>query len=240
MKTAIFTKQEKRIIGSLLIVFVLALLGITPSLIKACNNCREDKCEYTDILDTSNFVDITTKNNIDLCQWAIMAYENDWGYVYGTWGNALTETAFENRLAQYPIIVGEHESFIRRNYIGKRVTDCAGLIKGYCWYTPQSRIIEYCGGEMPDLGANKMIDNAVVKGEIDTIPEILGLAVWADGHIGVYIGEGWVIEAMGTLEGVCKTRLDDRPWTHWCKLPYIEYSDEAKLPQSNDSDLSES
>lgn len=89
---------------------------------------------------------------------------------------------------------------------------------------------------MPDLGANRMIDNAVEKGEIETIPEILGLAVWADGHIGVYIGNGWVIEAMGTVEGVCKTRLDDRPWTHWCKLPYIEYDDNAKLPPISESD----
>ena len=30
------------------------------------------------------------------------------------------------------------------------------------------------------------------------MPDIPGLAVWHDGHIGVYIGDGYVIEAMNT------------------------------------------
>lgn len=32
--------------------------------------------------------------------------------------------------------------------------------------------------------------NASVSGTIDTMPDIPGLAVWHDGHIGVYIGDG--------------------------------------------------
>ncbi len=39
-------------------------------------------------------------------------------------------------------------------------------------------------------GANGMFENAKVKGTIDTIPEVPGLAVWSDGHIGIYIGNG--------------------------------------------------
>ena len=35
-----------------------------------------------------------------------------------------------------------------------------------------------------------MFANATVKGTIDTIPEIPGLAVWHEGHIGIYIGNG--------------------------------------------------
>ena len=31
------------------------------------------------------------KNNLGLVQWAIQAHENGWGYVYGTYGNVLTE-----------------------------------------------------------------------------------------------------------------------------------------------------
>lgn len=78
MTKSIFTKQEKRIIVALLAVFILALLGLTPSLLKSCANCRQsckEDQEYKDAIDTSNFVDITKKNNIDLCQWAIMAYK---------------------------------------------------------------------------------------------------------------------------------------------------------------------
>ena len=64
---------------------------------------------------------------------------------------------------------------------------------------------------------------ATVTGTIDTIPEVPGLAVWRDGHIGVYIGGGYVIEAMGTRYGVVKTKLGERGFTHWLEIPYIDY-----------------
>ena len=50
-----------------------------------------------------------------------------------------------------------------------------------------------------------------------------GLAVWHDGHIGVYIGDGYVIEAMNTKKGVVKTKLEGRGWTHWLQIEYINY-----------------
>ena len=65
--------------------------------------------------------------------------------------------------------------------------------------------------------------NRVWGQAIDTMPDIPGLAVWHDGHIGVYIGGGQVIEAMGTKYGVVKTELANRGWTHWLKIPYINY-----------------
>lgn len=176
------------------------------------------------LIDTSGFVDVNTKNNLDLVNWAKIAYDNQWGYVYGTWGNKLTQTLLDNKSSQYPEYVREKYQFIEQNYMGRRVTDCVGLIKGYCWYSQTDGFV-YGSNDMPDIGANRMIENADKKGTIDTIPEIPGLAVWKKGHIGVYIGDGWVIEAMGTLDGVKKTRLVDRTWTHWCQIPYIEYLD---------------
>ena len=65
--------------------------------------------------------------------------------------------------------------------------------------------------------------NATVSGTIDTMPDIPGLAVWHDGHIGVYIGDGYVIEAMNTKKGVVKTKLEGRGWTHWLQIEYINY-----------------
>ena len=73
------------------------------------------------------------------------------------------------------------------------------------------------------FGANQMYYSATESGTIDTMPDIPGLAVWHDGHIGVYIGGGQVIEAMGTKYGVVKTELANRGWTHWLKIPYINY-----------------
>jgi len=47
--------------------------------------------------------------------------------------------------------------------------------------------------------------------------------LWKSGHAGVYIGGGYAIEAMGTSKGVVKTKVSDRNWQGWGKLPYIDY-----------------
>ena len=174
-------------------------------------------------IDVSAFVDPTTKNATDLVTYAINAYESGWGYVWGTFGSVLTEGLFQAKLEQYPDGVGNFEDFIRDNWVGRRTTDCCGLIKGYGWLDPETMSINYGTNGMPDLSANQMYYNASESGTIDTIPEIPGLAVWHDGHIGVYIGNGFVIEAMGTKYGVVKTQLEGRGWTHWLKVEYINY-----------------
>ena len=179
---------------------------------------------YSVELDISGFTDPTTKNAADLVAYAIHAWESGWGYVWGTYGNVLTDSLFEYKLEQYPDGVGNYEAFIEANWLGGRTTDCVGLIKGYGWLDPDTLTIGYATNGMPDYGANQMYRSASVSGTIDTIPEVPGLAVWCDGHIGVYIGNGEVIEAMGTRYGVVKTKLADRNWTHWLEIEYINYN----------------
>ena len=174
-------------------------------------------------LDISAFTDPTTKNAADLVTYAIHAWESGWGYVWGTYGCVLTDSLFAYKLEQYPDGVGNYEDFIRENWLGGRTTDCVGLIKGYGWLNPDTMTIDYGTNGMPDLGANQMYYSASVSGTIDTMPDIPGLAVWHDGHIGVYIGNGEVIEAMGTKYGVVKTELAGRGWTHWLQIEYINY-----------------
>lgn len=178
---------------------------------------------YSVALDISGFTDPATKNATDLVAYAIHAWESGWGYVWGTYGNVLTDSLFDYKLEQYPDGVGNYEDFIEANWLGGRTTDCVGLIKGYGWLDPDTLTIGYATNGMPDYGANQMYRSASVSGTIDTIPEIPGLAVWCDGHIGVYIGNGEVIEAMGTKYGVVKTKLADRNWTHWLEIEYISY-----------------
>lgn len=178
---------------------------------------------YSVALDISGFTDPTTKNATDLVAYAIHAWESGWGYVWGTYGNVLTDSLFDYKLEQYPDGVGNYENFIEATWLGGRTTDCVGLIKGYGWLDPDTLTIGYATNGMPDYGANQMYRSASVSGTIDTIPEIPGLAVWCDGHIGVYIGDGEVIEAMGTKYGVVKTKLADRNWTHWLEIEYISY-----------------
>ena len=174
-------------------------------------------------LDISTFTDPTTKNAADLVTYAIHAWESGWGYVWGTYGNVLTDSLFAYKLEQYPDGVGAYADFIRANWLGGRTTDCVGLIKGYGWLNPETLTIDYATNGMPDLGANQMYYSASVSGPIDTMPDTPGLAVWHDGHIGVYIGDGYVIEAMNTKNGVVKTQLEGRGWTHWLEIEYINY-----------------
>ena len=174
-------------------------------------------------LDTSQFTNPAGKNADDLVQYALHAYQEHWSYVWGTFGLVLTASLFEAKLAQYPDALADNADFIRQTWVGGRTTDCVGLVKGYGWLDAETEEIVYNTNGMPDISANEMYHAATVSGTIDTIPETLGLAVWYDGHIGVYIGGGEVVEAMGTRSGVVKTKLEGARWTHWLKIPYISY-----------------
>ena len=174
-------------------------------------------------LDASDFINPSEKNAEDLAAYVTHAWASGWGYVWGTFGQTLTESLLESKIRQYPDGVGNYEDFIRSKWLGGRTADCVGLIKGYGWLDTDSMSIRYGTNGMPDIGADTMYRNASVKGPIGTIPETPGLAVWKSGHIGVYIGNGEVIEAMGTNYGVVKTQLTDRNWTAWLEIPYIQY-----------------
>ena len=179
-------------------------------------------------INTSNYVDPSTKNNLDLVKWSEFAADKGWGYVWGTYGTVLSPDFLESKIIQYPDEVGGKEDFIRENWLGKRTADCVGLIKGYSWYDTASQMTILVSNGMPDIGADTMYETATEKGTIDTIPEIPGLAVWKEGHIGVYIGEGKVVEAYGTTSGVIRSELANGGWTHWLKIPYISYIEQEE------------
>lgn len=174
-------------------------------------------------IDTSGYVDATIKNNLDLVTWANNAANNHWGYVYGTYGTVLDKTMLELKAQQYPDMVGNNVDLITANWLGKRTADCVGLIKGYSWYDTENKKTVIGSNGMPDIGADKMFENANEKGTIDTLPEIPGLAVWHEGHIGIYIGNGEVVQAANTQVGVVRTKVSATAWTNWLKIPYIEY-----------------
>ena len=189
--------------------------------------------DHDNTIDISGFIDPSTKNNLDLAAYAIQAWENNWGYVWGTYGNVLTRALFDYKKQQYPDGVGNYADFIESCWLGRRTADCIGLIKGYGWLDTDSMTIGYATNGMPDYGADQMYQackNAGTRntdyGDISTMPEVPGLMLWKNGHAGVYIGGGYAIEAMGTRKGVVKTEVSGRGWQGWGKLPYINYLEE--------------
>lgn len=179
-------------------------------------------------INTSAFTDPNTKNAHDLAEWAKQAYAKKWGYVYGTYGEVLTESILTAKASQYPEQVGDNEEFIRSHWLGVRTADCIGLIKGYAWYNCDTGEIDYRSNGVTDMGSDSMLDMATEKGTIDTMPDIPGIAVWKAGHIGVYVGDGQTIHAANTELGVIMTPLEKSSWTHWLKIPYISYADDAE------------
>jgi len=163
--------------------------------------------------------------NFGLVEFVKVARDTRAGYVYGTIGETLTEKILEAKLAQYPQRIEPYLDFIRSNYIGKITYDCGGMIKAYIWLNDD---IPDTYDHNNDTSANGMFNKASIKGTIDTMSDTPGLCVRFDGHIGVYIGNGKVIEARGTKYGVVETSLKDRGWTHWLECPYITYTKTTK------------
>ncbi len=173
---------------------------------------------------SATLTDPDTKNSRDLAAFAEEAWNRQWGYVWGTFGDVLTEELLLYKQEQYPEDLAEREEFIRETWMNRRTADCVGLIKAYAWYDPESGAIGYCDGDFPDWGTDDLFAAAEEKGPLSTIPEIPGIVVFREGHVGIYMGNDIVIESKGTEYGVVKTKLSESDFTHWMKCPYIEYN----------------
>lgn len=143
-------------------------------------------------------------------------------YWYGTFGQAASKELYIQKKNQYP---QQYEW----EYGGEtaKVHDCVGLIKGYLWGDgPEDAAPVYNAAQ--DKSANAMYTACKTKGEIATMPDVPGILVFLPGHVGVYIGDGEVIEARSRRYGVYKTKLADRPWKTWGYCPYVTYEAEQK------------
>ena len=141
-------------------------------------------------------------------------------YWYGTFGQGASKALFEQKKNQYPKQYGWE-------YGGEtaKVHDCVGLIKGYLWCDdPQDTEPTYNAAQ--DKSANALYTACKTKGEMATMPDVPGILVFFDGHVGVYIGNGEVIEARSRRYGVYTSKLADRPWKTWGYCPYVTYEKE--------------
>lgn len=150
-------------------------------------------------------------------------------YWYGTYGQILNSAVWRDNSKRYPKYYSDARKATARGRgdYGKKGHDCSGLLKGALWTFPQAFNMpaKYTASE--DMDANTMVKTASESGPINTIPEIEGLAVWKNNHIGIYIGGGKVIEAKGFDYGVVESKLSDTKWTKWAKLSFVDYAEEV-------------
>lgn len=162
---------------------------------------------------------------------AMLDYQSP--YWFGTFGQIASEELYLEKKRQYRDQYEKWDKYSFESQYGKKVHDCIGLIKGYLMnptinddgYVKDPTVPSKYNSKY-DISANMLEQRAKEKGDISSIPEIVGLVVWKSGHDGVYIGNGWVIEERGHTYGTVKTRLADRPWTKWLKHPDIQYIEE--------------
>ena len=129
-------------------------------------------------------------------------------YVYGMKGEVLTLAKYNSLKAQHGSLVWDSD----RKKIGKVCCDCSGLIS---WYTGIIR------------GSTQYKELAKKVYPISTIKEApIGAAVWKQGHIGVYIGNGEYIAEDGSAYGCRKNKLSNASFTHWFKIIDIQYIEE--------------
>lgn len=145
-------------------------------------------------------------------------------YWYGTYGSAASKSLFDAKKKQYPKY---YTWSYQEKWAGMKVHDCVGLIKGYLWSnSPTDTKPKY--NKNQDVSANGMKAACKVKGNISTMPDVAGVLVFFDGHVGVYEGNGYVIEARGHAFGVVRTKLKSRPWKYWGYCPWISYGSAAQ------------
>ncbi|MEA4929478.1 MAG: peptidoglycan-binding domain-containing protein [Candidatus Limiplasma sp.] len=172
-------------------------------------------------------------------------------YWYGTCLYKATSSLLSRKTSQYPSsYAASRTARYRQDVAAKKVVaDCIGAAKGYAWTGGGIGVLEAIGTDAsfsskygsngcPDKGANGMFTYAKSKGmdwgAIGTLPEIVGLALYKSGHVGYYVGNGYAIEWKGFSYGCVKTKVAGRGWTHWYKLPFIQYGNDP-IPTIDDT-----
>lgn len=144
-----------------------------------------------------------------------IALSQGWGYVLGGQGEVFTPDLARHwgsiKLGGKGLPYFQNDC---AKWYGSKVVDCSGLI------------VEAFRSAMPyyeDQTANTLYSRCTKKGAISAIPDTPGICVWRSGHIGIYIGDGNIIEARGVNYGVVQTRVDQRDFTNWGMLRDASY-----------------
>ena len=168
---------------------------------------------------------ISTQALIDKFQQAL---DDDWGYIWGTAGELWT-AAKQKELERTTDTSRAYSRKYGKKWIGHWVADCSGLfywafkqLGGYMYHGSDTMFRKYTtySGE---LKKGKRTDGRELKP---------GTAVFTYnatkkkyGHVGLYIGNGIVIEAEGTIKGVITSNVNGK-WTHWGELKGVDYNNE--------------
>lgn len=147
------------------------------------------------------------------------ALDNRWGYIWGTAGVKWTAEKQKAATREQTVKYGS-------KWIGHYVADCSGLFSwafkqlgGYIYHGSNTMYDKYCN-------VKGTFKNGKRTDGLDLKP---GTALFTGttnnkGHVGLYIGNGYVIEAQGTQAGVVRSKSSLAKWTYWGELKGCIYS----------------
>ena len=169
------------------------------------------------------------------------ALTNGWGYILGTWHTQWTQSLQNAKVSYMQNKYGSgwktsekakaddyyYAALYGAKWIGHWVTDCSGLfywafkeLGGYMYHGSNSMWDKYCTAK-GSLSNGKRTDGKELKP---------GTAVFVlkgktnRSHVGLYVGNGEVIEASGTQAGVCTTQITNKKWCEWGELKGVNYN----------------
>lgn len=168
------------------------------------------------------------------------ALSEQWGYIWGQWGAEWT-SAKQNQKVNYMVskygsgwktdCAAKNDNYYYSalygaKWIGCRVADCSGLFRwaldrlGLAVSHSSNRIWEsYCSSR------GRLVNGARSDGQ----PLLPGTAVFVHPagknrtHIGLYVGDGMVIEASGTQAGVIQSAVTNKKWVEWGELKGVSF-----------------
>lgn len=150
-------------------------------------------------------------------------------YWFACYGNVASEALYNSKRSE-PQNKKYYDSWSKSTFTddyGKRVTDCAGLLKWFLWSDNMTnKNPSYKSSE--DFGATTFYNKCTSKGKIGSIPsEKVGICVFKGNdttktHMGVVVdNKGTVVEAKGHAYGTVKSTLSG--WDYWGKCHLIKY-----------------
>lgn len=163
---------------------------------------------------------ITTDALIAKFQYAL---NNKWGYILNTAGILWTQAKQNATKNEMAIKYG-------KQWVGHYVADCSGLFSwafqqlgGYMYHGSNTMFNKYTTATGA-LKSGKRTDGKELK---------KGTAVFVYNeekknysHVGLYIGNGYVIEAASTQTGVIKSKVSNKKWEAWGELRGVNYNSE--------------
>ena len=147
------------------------------------------------------------------------ALDEHWGYIWGAAGETWTQAKQNAATREQTVKYGQQ-------WVGKRVADCSGLFSwafkqlgGYMYHGSNTMWSKYCTSKGA-LTNGKRSDGKTLKPGSAVFKCKNGTDYY---HVGLYVGDGIVIEAQGTSTGVVTSNVNK--WTHWGELKGVSYDD---------------